>query len=175
MRDGGLWIFGYGSLVWRPDFDYEERAAAELRGFARRFWQGSPDHRGRPDAPGRVVTLVAEAGARCVGVAYRVGPDGRDAILERLDARESGGFERLEVELHFRGAARAPQPGLVYVAGPGNPNFLGPAAAAEIAAQVRASRGASGANADYVLRLASALSELGDDDSHVREIAALLT
>jgi len=67
-----LWIFGYGSLVWRPSFPHRERRPAILSGFARRFWQGSTDHRGVPGAPGRVVTLVAEAGAECWGMVYAV-------------------------------------------------------------------------------------------------------
>ena len=67
-----LWIFGYGSLVWRPDIPHDERRPAWIRGFARRFWQGSTDHRGVPEAPGRVVTLVRDEAARCWGAAYRV-------------------------------------------------------------------------------------------------------
>ncbi|HJK98062.1 MAG TPA: gamma-glutamylcyclotransferase, partial [Polyangiaceae bacterium LLY-WYZ-14_1] len=67
-----LWIFGYGSLVWRPAFAYVERRPARLRGFARRFWQGSTDHRGVPGAPERVVTLVEEPSLEVGGTAYRV-------------------------------------------------------------------------------------------------------
>lgn len=173
MTDSLRWIFGYGSIVWRPAFAYEERVIAEIHGFARRFWQGSPDHRGCPDAPGRVATLVAEEQARCSGVAFRVRSDAWTEVLARLDERESGGFERREVMLHF-GDGRASEPGLTYIAGPENPNFLGPAAPEKIAAQVRRSRGKSGANSDYVLRLAHALRAIGDDDPHVIEIAALL-
>ena len=60
------------------------------------------------------------------------------------------------------------------MAGPGNPNFLGPAALAVMAAQVRNARGKSGANADYVLRLADALAEIGGADDHVSDLAARL-
>lgn len=174
MSDGVRWIFGYGSLVWRPAFPFEERVPASIAGWARRFWQGSPDHRGVPEAPGRVVTLVAEPGARCGGLAYRVRPGHWPAVLEALDLRESGGFERLRLPLRFAEPGRDPVEALVYVAGPGNPNYLGPAPSAEIARQVGASAGASGPNAEYVLRLDVSLRALGAPDDHVAEIAALL-
>src|SRR5690606_19916645 len=67
---GMQWIFAYGSLLWRPDFPYNQRRRAAVRGWRRRFWQASPDHRGRPEAPGRVVTLIAEADALCHGLAF---------------------------------------------------------------------------------------------------------
>jgi len=173
VHDAGHWIFGYGSLVWRPAFDHVERAPGVIRGFARRFWQGSPDHRGVPEAPGRVVTLTPDPDARCAGMAYRVSPAVWDAVLARLDERESGGFERHEVVVAFTDASRSAVRALVYVAVAGNPNFLGPASAAEIARQVRASRGRSGTNLEYVLRLRDALEALGAPDPHVAEIAAL--
>ncbi|RZA31933.1 MAG: gamma-glutamylcyclotransferase, partial [Lysobacteraceae bacterium] len=65
-----VWLFGYGSLIWKADFPYIERRPASIGGWSRRFWQGSHDHRGTGSAPGRVVTLVAEDGATCHGMAY---------------------------------------------------------------------------------------------------------
>ncbi len=88
------WIFGYGSLVWRPDFPFAERRAATIVGWARRFWQGSTDHRGVPGAPGRVVTLVAEPGARCWGTAYRVAYDVLSGVIDTLEQRVYGGYSR---------------------------------------------------------------------------------
>ncbi len=168
------WIFGYGSLVWRPAFPFEERRPAYVCGWARRFWQGSTDHRGVPGAPGRVVTLVRESEAACWGAAYRLPPAEVDAVLARLDHREQGGYERHDLDLHFADGAGPSAAGLVYVATPSNHNYLGPAPLAEIAAQVRSSRGPSGANLEYVLRLAAALREMDATDAHVFELERLL-
>ena len=168
------WIFGYGSLIWRPSFAFDERVRAVLPGHARRFWQGSTDHRGVPSAPGRVVTLVAEPGARCWGVAYRIAAGDRDDVLAALDVREQGGYERREVALELPDAPGTTLSALVYFADPTNPEYLGPASLEDIAAQVRSARGPSGENAEYVLRLAASLRELGGDDEHVAALAARL-
>ena len=85
-----IWLFGYGSLIYKVDFPYLERRRARLDGWARRFWQGSHDHRGTPEAPGRVVTLVPDAASVCVGMAYRVTPD----VFAHLDHREKNGYVR---------------------------------------------------------------------------------
>ena len=168
---GERWIFGYGSLVWRPAFDHLERAPGYIRNFARRFWQGSPDHRGVPHAPGRVVTLAPEPGAICWGMGYRIAPQDWEDVLRVLDDRESGGFERIPMDLCFSDTSRPAAPALAYVARSGNPNFLGPAPLGEMVAQIRRARGKSGTNVDYVLRLASALRELEMEDEHVFALA----
>ena len=171
VRNGARYVFGYGSLISRPDFPHEERVVACLRGASRRFWQGSPDHRGRPDAPGRVVTLIDERGAECWGAAYRIEASRWDEIAARLDERESGGFVRVDVQLELAGASSGRARALVYVARAGNPNFLGPASLEAISAQVRGARGKSGTNVEYVLQLAAALRALGKADEHVFRLA----
>jgi cation transport regulator ChaC len=168
------WIFGYGSLVWRPSFPFETRRPAYLLGWVRRFWQGSTDHRGLPGAPGRVVTLIAAPGERCDGLAYRVAPELVAQVLDGLDHRERGGYERRQVTLHFNGPGSPLADALLYRATSRNPNYLGPAGLPEIARQVRGASGPSGHNVDYVLRLARALRELGATDPHVFALEALL-
>jgi len=178
MDREALWVFGYGSLVWRPAFAFAERRPAVLHGFARRFWQGSTDHRGVPQAPGRVVTLVPDAAARCWGMAYRVAPAEVETVLAVLDHRESGGYERRRVALHDPADdARGGRPwaeGTVYFATPDNPSYLGEAPLEGIAAQVRDAHGPSGANLEYVLRLAESLREHGAEDDHVFALEAAL-
>ncbi len=168
------WIFGYGSLMWRPEFPYRRRLAGFVDGWARRYWQGSTDHRGVPEAPGRVVTLTPAPRQRCWGVAYRVAPDEWERVTGSLDHRERGGFDRMEFAVAFRDRDRPPVRALVYVATERNPNYLGPAPDAEIAAQIRRARGPSGPNVEYALELAAALRRLRVEDGHVFAIADLL-
>ena len=168
-----MWIFAYGSLIFRPGFDWLERRRAFVAGFARRFWQGSPDHRGVPEAPGRVVTLVPDPGA-CGGCAYRVEARGADAILAALDAREQAGFERTVVDLLDAPGSAPFARGVTWVAVAANAHFLGPLPEREIAAIVRARRGPSGTNVDYALRLRDALRALEVVDEHVEAVAAAL-
>ena len=166
-----VWIFAYGSLVFRPSFDFAARVPARLDGWARRFFQGSTDHRGVPRAPGRVVTLVRDATTTCDGVAY--GIDGTNAAnaLAHLDLREQGGYDRHEVELAIeRGSSHERVTGVAYVAGPSNPEWLGPAPLDDIARQIANARGPSGSNAEYILSLALALRGLGVDDAHVFDV-----
>ncbi len=166
-----LWIFGYGSLLWRAEFPWVERRPALLRGFARRFWQGSTDHRGLPGAPGRVVTLIEDAASHCHGAAYRIDPAHAADVLEELDHRERGGYDRIDIALDLDGD---PASGLTYLATAENHNYLGPAPLEQIAAQVRGASGPSGDNRDYVLRLAGSLREMGTQDDHVFELERLL-
>ncbi|MEQ8799662.1 MAG: gamma-glutamylcyclotransferase [Salinisphaeraceae bacterium] len=160
-----VWLFGYGSLIYKADFTFLEHRPATIKGWARRFWQGSHDHRGTPDAPGRVVTLIESPGVTCGGMAYRVTP----GVFEHLDHREKNGYLRLVTPLTFADGSSAE--GLVYIAGPDNDAFLGPAPKHEIAAHIRHAAGPSGRNRDYLLELDEALRELGFHDPHVRTVA----
>jgi cation transport protein ChaC len=175
MEEGDLWVFGYGSLIWRPDYPYVERRVAWIEGWERRFWQGSTDHRGVPGAPGRVVTLVADPGGVCWGMAYLIAADSRADVMAHLDHREKGGYSLLDVGLNFADAPDAPEtPGQVYLATADNPNYLGPASLHDIARQIAGSTGPSGDNVEYVLELAEALRAIGAHDEHVFALEALV-
>jgi glutathione-specific gamma-glutamylcyclotransferase len=169
-----VWVFGYGSLIFRAEFPFLERRVARLQGFSRRFWQSSPDHRGTPEAPGRVVTLIETGGGSVLGVAYRIAREKSYAVLRELDRRERAGYERVFVEVEFTEAPLGRARALVYQARAENPGFAPSADDENIAAIVRAARGPSGDNASYVQKLAQALRELGEDDPHVFAIERLL-
>ena len=172
MAGHPLWIFGYGSLVWRADFPYKSSRPARITGWKRRFWQGSTDHRGVPGAPGRVVTLVPEQDHVCWGIAYQPAPEDTDRILENLDYREKGGYERHFIKLHFGDGNDTD--GIMYVATKYNANYLGPACSQEIARQIADAKGPSGSNEEYLLKLAKSLEEIGGEDAHVTELVQQL-
>jgi cation transport regulator ChaC len=157
------WVFGYGSLIWKQDFPFLEARRASITGWARRFWQGSHDHRGLEHDPGRVVTLVASPGQPCEGRAFLVEPE----VFDHLDHREKNGYERVAVDIAFDSEVVQ---GVVYRATENNPAFLGPAAPEAMAAQINRCAGPSGSNRDYVLHLAQALREMGVADDHVFEV-----
>lgn len=163
------WVFGYGSLIYKVDFPFLERETGYIEGWERRFWQGSHDHRGTPEAPGRVVTLIPAPGAVCKGVAYRVAHE----VFEHLDHREKNGYERHAVSVCLPLTTRHVG-GILYVARADNHAFLGPAPLPELAAHIARASGPSGSNRDYVLALADALRELNDPDPHVLALEALL-
>ena len=179
-----LWIFGYGSLIFRPAIPFVERRPARVRGWTRRFWQWSTDHRGEPWQPGRVVTLAPAPDDTCWGMAYRLDEVDADAILADLDVRERGGYVRMEIPLELEEpATQAPHrsaasphvvAGLTYQGWPGNRNYAGPAPIAEIASQVAEATGPSGANADYVRDLHAAVNGISAQDTHVAALAARL-
>lgn len=170
-----VWIFGYGSLIWNPGFAFEQCQVGYIRGWARRFYQGSPDHRGLPGSPGRVVTLVADTQSICWGVAYQVAGESLESIFSYLDEREQGGFHRHQVDFYPKTTpSDAPAPAVttaaVYIAQDDNPHYLGPASVPEMALQIFHSKGPSGLNRDYLLRLAESLRGLGVTDVHVTEL-----
>ncbi len=171
-QDGAAatWVFGYGSLIYKVDFPFLRREIASIAGWQRRFWQGSHDHRGTPEQPGRVVTLIPSPGSVCRGVAYLVEHD----VFEHLDHREKNGYERIATAINL-GDSPDWVSGVFYIAAPDNPAFLGDAPIEEIAAHIADSHGPSGSNRDYLLQLAVALRELGDDDEHVAALEQLLS
>ncbi|MEH6567863.1 MAG: gamma-glutamylcyclotransferase [Halioglobus sp.] len=168
-ESAGTWVFGYGSLIYKVDFPYLERQVASITGWERRFWQGSHDHRGTPEAPGRVVTLIPSLGAVCAGMAYLV----EQEVFEHLDHREKNGYQRypVDIDIDNRDVSVA---GLTYVAAVDNPAFLGSGDIKDLARHIARSSGPSGSNTEYVLLLAQALRELATDDPHVFALEALL-
>ncbi|HEX3760583.1 MAG TPA: gamma-glutamylcyclotransferase [Kofleriaceae bacterium] len=171
-----VWVFGYGSLVWRPAMAYVARRAGRIDGWARRFWQASTDHRGTVEAPGRVLTLIEAAGT-VWGMAYAIAGAAWPGIEAALELREQQGYARLTVDIGLAAGEQAGRvvdtvAGLLYIATPANPYFIGPESLDATAEIVRRSRGPSGSNIDYVVELDRALAAMGAADPEVSALAA---
>jgi cation transport protein ChaC len=183
-----LWIFGYGSLCWRPDFAHEEVMVGRVRGYGRYFAQRSMDHRGTPEKPGLVCTLLSDselttlgvraasdAPSTCVGKCYRVGKQDVASVLSNLDFREKGGYSRAVVDVTPSDGS-APVQALLYTGNSANPNFTPEpledltGAAETIATAV----GPSGPNIVYLESLARWLAEVHESDDHVETLMRLL-
>ncbi|MEM7195221.1 MAG: gamma-glutamylcyclotransferase [Pseudomonadota bacterium] len=166
--DGPIWLFGYGSLIFKADFPYTDCRPARIFGWQRRFWQGSHDHRGTQTYPGRVVTLIRAEGEECAGMAYCI----QRTALENLDIREKNGYLRFREPMLFDDGTL--QDGLVYIATEDNAAFLGNTQDHLIATRIANAVGPSGTNRDYLFKLAEALRNMNTVDKHVFELEALV-
>lgn len=170
-----LWVFGYGSLIWKTGFVFQKRELAYIDNWQRRFCQASPDHRGTREYPGRVVTLIPAPAARCYGVAYLLPADGLDQAIEELDYREKNGYERLAIDIHFPNRrTRHTETGIVYHADETNPSFIRNETEPQIAQRIQTSHGPSGSNVEYLHELQLALTELNIEDPHVSQLTQLI-
>ncbi|KAG8449684.1 hypothetical protein GDO86_016361 [Hymenochirus boettgeri] len=180
-RRQSLWIFGYGSLIWKPDFEFTSSKVGFVTGYSRKFWQGDTFHRGSPQMPGRVVTLQEDYTECTWGVAYEVCGDQIESTLQYLNVREAvlGGYTTKLVKFYPQEEGEEGEIlALVYIATPQNPGYLGPATEEDIAAQIIVSSGCAGHNIEYLLRLADFMHNYCPDaeDKHLFTIEeSLLT
>jgi cation transport protein ChaC len=159
-----LWVFGYGSLMWRPGFDHEEAVPARLPGAHRALCIYSWVHRGTKERPGLVLGL--DHGGACRGMAFRVAAEDRDATVAYLRERELVTTVYREVwrDISLLGAGRETVKALVYVVDRRHEQYAGALPRERLLELVRDSRGRSGGNADYVVNTARHLRSLGLKD-----------
>ena len=179
---GGLWIFGYGSLIWRPGFPYEQSKLCYAKGYKRVWFQGSTDHRGTPGKPGRTVTLEKRENAKVWGRAFRISQDNVADVYPYLLEREKQydlecnldlfsvcgetGSEQVVVEQAKTWIATSDREK--------NPNYLGPAPLEELSLQISQSVGPSGPNSEYLFMLCKAMRQYGLEDQEMFDLEKLV-
>jgi cation transport protein ChaC len=169
-----LWVFAYGSLMWRPDFDFLDRRQARLVGAHRALCVYSFVHRGTPEKPGLVLGL--DRGGNCRGIAYLVAAEKRAATLDYLRARE-------QVTMVYREVMRSvwldddPQqrvPALCFLVDRGHEQYAGRLTLEQQLHYVRQGHGRSGGNRDYVLAAVQEIEAQGCRDAQLHLLAERL-
>ncbi|KAI9747329.1 MAG: hypothetical protein M1815_004312 [Lichina confinis] len=147
--------------------------------------QASEDHRGTPEAPGRVVTLIERSfweklvdphtatADRVWGVAYHVAPARAEEVKAYLDVREVNGYTIHHVPFQPANDDERTIQTMAYIGTPENPQFIGPQGSQALAEHIWKSHGPSGENRDYLFKLEESLNELSPDseDDHVKDLA----
>jgi glutathione-specific gamma-glutamylcyclotransferase len=172
--NGDLWVFGYGSLMWRPGFDFLERVPARLIGLHRALCVYSFVHRGTPEQPGLVLGL--DRGGMCRGIAFRVAVAARERTIAYLRGREQvttvylETMRRIELEEKARRQARA----LCFIVDRSHVQYAGRLTLGACLHHVRLGHGSSGPNRDYVIETVRALEALGYRETDLHLIAERL-
>jgi glutathione-specific gamma-glutamylcyclotransferase len=169
-----LWVFAYGSLMWRPGFEFIERAQARLLGAHRALCVYSYVHRGTPERPGLVLGL--DFGGRCRGIAYRVEAAQRAATIAYLRKREqvTSVYRETMRPIWVEGSPERRVPALCYIVDRGHPQYAGRLSLEQQLHHVRQGHGISGANRDYVIATIAALEQLGYRDTELHLLAGML-
>lgn len=168
-----MWVFGYGSLMWRPGFEHVERAEALLRGYRRRLCVVSRHHRGTATRPGLVMGL--DRGGACRGVAYRVPAAAVPETLAYLDEREIAHYpvyRRSTVTIDIGGTAR--HRAVTYTVDRREADYAGALTVTEQAAVVSGAEGLSGLNTDYLRQTVEHIHAMGLRDRALEDVLAAL-
>ncbi len=167
-----LWVFGYGSLMWRPGFAFEDRHKAVLRGFHRALCVYSHVHRGTPERPGLVMGL--DRGGSCLGLAYRVPHQHAAETVAYLREREQVTSVYVERILPVALADGRQVLALTYIVDRGHRQYAGRLPEQDLLALIREGVGQSGPNPEYVVRTHHMLEELGVRDRALARLASQL-
>jgi glutathione-specific gamma-glutamylcyclotransferase len=166
---GDFWVFGYGSLMWRPGFEHEISIKARLHGFRRALCVRSHVHRGTPQRPGLVLGL--DRGGSCVGIAFRVAQARRAETLDYLRERELVTHVYRERLLGITLDTGERVEAVTYVVDRGHHQYAGSVEPAEAAHSVIGAVGRSGQNEEYVLNTVDHLKALGIRDHWLESVA----
>jgi cation transport protein ChaC len=174
LSKGDLWVFGYGSLMWRPGFEFIEQVPARLIGEHRALCVYSFDHRGTPEKPGLVLGL--DRGGACRGIAFRVAAKQRASTVDYLRSREqtTNVYREVMRSVWLEDEARQRISALTYVVDRGHVQYAGRLSLAQQLHHVQQGHGRSGNNRDYVLSTVKSIEAQGFHDSQLHQLASML-
>lgn len=170
MSEGGIdgpWFFGYGSLMWRPGFDFVERRVGRLYGYHRALCIYSWVHRGTKERPGLVLGL--DSGGSCKGHVFRVAPEKEEEVRRYLDARE------MVTSVYHPRTVRVwtdegPVWARAYVADHQHHQYAGRLDSETQFRMVCEAQGDSGVNREYIVNTVEHLEALGIVDGPLHEL-----
>jgi cation transport protein ChaC len=176
VSNDAVWVFGYGSLMWRPGFDFVDRRIARLHGYHRHFCVWSHRYRGSPRVPGLVLGL--DRGGSCRGVAYRIAPERAEDVLAYLHEREmiTGIYRPSHLSMTVAdddGAARRIT-AQTYVVDRAHPQYAGALSQAELAALVIQGVGTAGPCRDYLVNTVEQLQRMNIPDRRLERMLNLV-
>ncbi len=174
MTTDAIWVFGYGSLIWKPGFDFAEHQRAVLAGYRRRFCMTSVHYRGTPEVPGLVLALDLDAGGDCAGVAYRLPEATAEAALATLRERELVSYAYDEALLPVTLEDGRVVEAIAYVVNRAHAQYRGDLDLEGQAEVIARAIGPMGPNADYLGNTVASLGALGLHDPELWELDALV-
>lgn len=165
-----LWVFGYGSLIWKPGFAHEARLPARVHGYHRRLCLRSVQYRGTHECPGIVAGL--DRGGSCLGMAYRIAAPRVRSVFRRLWEREMflGSYHPTWLQARLLGSGRQVRV-LAFVVNRDARNYSGPLPDTELVDILLSACGSMGSSLDYLMRTVAALQAAGLRDRHLERLA----
>ncbi len=169
-RDQPCWVFGYASLIWRPEFQATERRSALLHGWHRALRMRSRVNRGSPQTPGLVFALLS--GGACRGFVYRLRGEHIEQDLQQLWAREmpTGVYDARVLPCR---TASGTVPALAFTLPRSSPACLHRLSDGELLYALRHAHGRYGSTLDYLVQTAQALHQEGVRDREIERQVAL--
>jgi len=167
-RRSPLWVFGYGSLIWKPEFAFEAREPARINGYHRRLCLRSVTYRGTHDCPGIVAGL--DRGGSCLGMAYRIAAAEVPRVFHELWQREMflGSYRPTWLQARLLGGGLVEA--LAFVVRRDAVNYGGHLSEDELVGILARARGSKGSSLEYLQRTVAALREAGLRDPHLERL-----
>jgi cation transport protein ChaC len=171
MSASDIWIFGYGSLVWRPGFNSDHQEIARLNNYARSFCMWSVHYRGTHENKGLVLALDHQEGVYCDGVAFRVNAADAEDVLAYLRERELVSAAYLEIHCDIELKSGEIVKAYTYVIDPDHSQYAAGLSLDEQAAIIARGHGTGGPNTEYLFNVATHLKDWGIADPELDRLS----